>query len=352
MRRLLGIFSCAAFCAALCATLYATMCGNAFAADVDARWQSFKERFISSDGRVIDWQNEHISHSEGQGYVLLIALEMDDKETFDRVLTWSDQNLGHVLRAWSWGHKGAEWNVLDHNNATDGDIFHAWALLRAGKKWNNPQYSKAGKEIMDAIRNELIDKNDFLLPARFGFQHPKSTRLNLSYYVFSALRYFAAHDPKNRKTWNELYDKGLDLYFESLQNPAKLPPDWLSVDNNGKLMPLQGPDAVFGFEAICIPVYLAWAKEKKALKPLRPFITRIVKNRWMPQSVNLLEPNFLPAPDNLEGGIGHYASIARAAEELGMKKEAKILWQLADESRAKHQRNYYGEVLYLLARVM
>ncbi len=144
----------------------------------------------------------------------------------------------------------------------------------------------------------------------------------------------------------------MNLYFESLANPAKLPPDWVSVNQNGKLKPLQGPDAVFGFEAICIPIYLAWAKEKKALNTFRPFIILIAKNRWMPQTVNLRDPNFLPSPGNLEGGIGHYASIARAATELGMEKEAKVLWQLADESRAKHQRNYYGEVLYLLASVL
>ena len=351
MRRLLWPFFCILMCIGLC--------NNALAADLNTRWQAFKNQFISGDGRVIDWQNNHMSHSEGQGYALLIALEMNDRKTFDLVLTWSNQNLGHdILRAWSWGHNGDVWNILDHNNATDGDIYHAWALMRAGEKWNNPEYTKAGTAIMNAIRDELIDKNDFLLPGRFGFQHPHGTRLNLSYYVFPALRYFAAHDQANvadkahQKIWKELYHKGLNLYFKSLENPAKLPPDWLTVNQSGKLMQQQGSDAVFGFDAICIPVHLAWAKEKKALEPLRPFITLIAKQRWMPQTVNLLKPNFSLSPNNLEGGIGHYASIARAATELNMKEEAAILWQLADESRAKHQRNYYGEVLYLLASIM
>lgn len=339
-------------CVLLCIALYGSLYGNAFAADLDALWKSFKDQFISSDGRVIDWQNKQISHSEGQGFTLIIALAMNDRETFDRVLVWSDQNLGRGLRAWSWGNNGTAWTVLDSNNATDGDILHAWALMRAGTKWRNPAYTKAGTAIMDAIRKELIDGNGFLLPARFGFQSAEGTRLNLSYYVFSALRYFAAHDPAHRKIWNTVYGNGLALYSESLANPAGLPPDWLGVDLKGKLKPQRGTDAVFGFEAICVPLYLAWAKEKKALNALRPFIARIAAQRWMPQAVTLLEPNFSVSPDNLEGGIGHYAVAARAATELGMKEEAEVLWRLADESRATHQKNYYGEVLYLLARVL
>lgn len=319
--------------------------------DTASLWENFKQHFISKDGRVIDWQNRHMSHSEGQGYTLLLAVELNDPQTFDLVLTWSDNNLGKGLRAWAWGHSQDGWRVLDNNNATDGDIFHAWALLRAGKKWNNPQYTATGLAIMQAIRQELVDGNGYLLPARWGFQNCERTRLNLSYYVFPAFRAFAEADPQNRAFWNGVYSKGLELYRASLHNPAQLPPDWVSVDEQGRLLPHGGSDATFGFEAICIPVFLAWAQEREALEPLRPFLARVAALGWMPQSVDLLQPQFSPTPDSLEGGIGHYAVAARAAQALGMK-EAPRLWQLTEQSRVKHQRNYYGEVLYLLACVL
>lgn len=322
------------------------------APDLAAVWQNYKQHFISSDGRVIDWQNKHMSHSEGQGYTLLLAVELNDPETFAKVLKWSDDNLGCGLRAWSWGHSQEGWRVLDRNNATDGDIFHAWALLLAGKKWDKPEYTRVGLDIMQAIRKELVDDRGYLLPARWGFQTPNETRLNLSYYVFPAFRVFAEADPEHATFWNTVYTKGLALYRESLNTPAKLPPDWVSVDVKGKLMPQGGSDATFGFEAICIPIFLSWPREKAALEPLRPFLTRIAAQGWMPQTVDLLEPQYVPGPNVFEAGTGHYAAAARAAETLGMTAQAARLWQLAEKSREKNKRNYYGEVLYLLARVL
>ncbi len=341
------------------ALLFLSLQNMAFAEDLNARWASFKDQFISRQGRVIDWQNNSMSHSEGQGYVLLIAEEMNDRAAFDLVLGWSNHNLGEKLRAWSFGFDGKKWGVLDKNNASDADIFHAWALLRAGKKWNNAEYTKAGTEIMHAIREELIDKNNLLLPAKFGFQTENTTRINLSYYVFPALPYFASIDKTHQKTWKALYDNAIKLYLDSLatqENVAQLPPDWLTVDLEGKLKPFTEntlkTDAIYGFEAICIPIYLAWVKDKKALEKLRPFIKRVSSDKSTAQTIDLLNPQWKPAPPIFEGGIGHYAALAKAAKTLGMSNEEKILWQLADDARIKNQGNYYGEVLYLLARIL
>jgi len=57
-------------------------------------WERFKTRFISAEGRVIDTGNGHISHSEGQGVVMLLAVAYDDQATFKRIWAWTDKNLG------------------------------------------------------------------------------------------------------------------------------------------------------------------------------------------------------------------------------------------------------------------
>ena len=36
-------------------------------------WLSFRGRFLVQDGRVVDTGNQGVSHSEGQGYSLLLA---------------------------------------------------------------------------------------------------------------------------------------------------------------------------------------------------------------------------------------------------------------------------------------
>ena len=47
-------------------------------------WTDFKSRHIQQDGRVVDNGNGGISHSEGQGYALVLAELAGDREVFDR----------------------------------------------------------------------------------------------------------------------------------------------------------------------------------------------------------------------------------------------------------------------------
>ena len=49
-------------------------------------WEHYKKTFISNDGRVIDYYQEQCSHSEGQGYGMLLAVRHNDKETFSQDL--------------------------------------------------------------------------------------------------------------------------------------------------------------------------------------------------------------------------------------------------------------------------
>ena len=39
----------------------------------DTAWRSYKQRFVATDGRVIDTGNKNVSHTEGQGYAMLFA---------------------------------------------------------------------------------------------------------------------------------------------------------------------------------------------------------------------------------------------------------------------------------------
>ena len=52
-------------------------------------WRQYKERFVTSDGRVVDNANGGISHSEGQGYAMLIAERLDDRLTFETIWRWT-----------------------------------------------------------------------------------------------------------------------------------------------------------------------------------------------------------------------------------------------------------------------
>ena len=55
-------------------------------------WSHFKQTFIQPAGRVYDIQQEK-SHSEGQGYGMLLAVHFDDQKTFDLLWRWTKRKL-------------------------------------------------------------------------------------------------------------------------------------------------------------------------------------------------------------------------------------------------------------------
>jgi len=85
-----------------------------------AHWTHFKARFLLPEGRVTDNANGGISHSEGQGTVMLLAVRFDQPEVFERALDWTRgalvQPADHLL---VWRHRpGESARAADPNNAT------------------------------------------------------------------------------------------------------------------------------------------------------------------------------------------------------------------------------------------
>lgn len=221
-------------------------------------WPEFRERFITPAGRVIDNGNGNISHSEGQGYGMLLASLNNDRETFDSLATWTAQTLARddvALHAWKYDPRETV-AVADRNNATDGDILIAWALARAAKRWNKPAYARRSTEIRSAIRTRLVVERAghlVLLPGLEGFADARRTVINPSYYIWSALDAFAALD--GDAVWASVIDDGVKLLTAARFGPLALPVDWFEMAADGKLSPAHDKPARFGFDAIRVPLY-------------------------------------------------------------------------------------------------
>lgn len=235
-----------------------------------ADWTQFKSEFIEN-GRVIDKGQNGISHTEGQGMALLLAVQNNDPETFSQVWNWTKSNLqvrDDKLFAWSWSPKVG---VNDINNASDGDLFIAWALSRAYTKWNEPSYLFAGIQVSQSIRAKLLrktTKGTVLIPGAMGFEKPEFLKLNLSYWVFPAIQELSTLDPAPE--WDELRVSGLRLIDEARFGKWQLPPDWIKLEGE-KITPVDGDQ--FGYDAVRIPLYLIWGQQAtpSSMKPFQNF---------------------------------------------------------------------------------
>lgn len=228
-------------------------------------WQVYKQRFVTSSGRVVDTANGQISHSEGQGYGMLLAVAANDRPIFDRLWGWTRANLmvrDDQLVAWRWT-PGQRPPITDMNNATDGDILIAWALTEAAELWGDAAYRAAARRIAVEVARKTVQfktaNGALLLPGVLGFSasdRPDGPIINLSYYVFPAFARLSIVAPE--VDWNGLIQTGLDQIRAARFGASKLPTDWISLRDE-QPRPADGFPRQFSYNAIRIPLYLAWA---------------------------------------------------------------------------------------------
>lgn len=241
-------------------------------------WAAYRDRFVMPDGRVVDDANGGISHSESQGYGLLLAYSAGDRGSFERIFDFTRNQLlirDDGLAAWKWD-PNANPHIVDVNNASDGDILIAYALGLAGKAWDEPRYTEAATNIATAIgTNLLIEANSrvVLKPGVVGFTPPDrpdgTVVVNPSYWVFEAFPVLKELAPQF--DWDGLAASGAEIVAAARFGSAGLPADWVSITAKG-LEPAEGFPAVFGYNAIRIPLYLIRAGLGGAF--LDPFVAR------------------------------------------------------------------------------
>jgi endoglucanase len=233
-----------------------------------AEWQTFKRRFITPDGRVVDTGNGGVSHSEGQGWGLLFAVAFNDRPTFDRILRWTSIALRRpddALHAWCY-RPGEANPVRDLNSATDGDLFIAAALARAAARWGNSNYAlRASAIARDVLRLLVVDvgSRSVLLPGPYGFNKPDAVVINPSYYALAVFPDLATVAPS--PVWKRLHADGLALIADGRFGRWRLSPDWLQASRrDGRLKPAPNWPARFSYDAIRVPLYLSWANARES----------------------------------------------------------------------------------------
>lgn len=242
--------------------------GQAADADPDADallplWQAWKAIHVSSAGRVIDRLQDNISHSEGQGYALVVSEAMGDRDGFELILDWTLSNLAvretDSLLAWRW-QPGDGGRVTDTNNASDGDVFAAWALTRAAERFDAPRYAEIARTMAaDLVAHCLRpwpgrEDGLVLLPGAQGFEAEDGYVINPAYYMPRAMEEIGAACEQPALVAAAADGSAI---LSSLAR-TQLAPDWVRVTPDG-FAPAPGKSAAFGYEAMRVPLYLVWS---------------------------------------------------------------------------------------------
>lgn len=246
-------------------------------------WEKYKQKFINQDGRVVDFNQNQITTSEGQSYALLRSVWTDDKKTFDFVWGWTQKNLQRTdgLFGWQWGKKpDGGYGILPNggnNPATDADEDIALALILASHRWHQQNYQDQAKKILTSVWNEetaTASGKRYLIAGPWA-NGDTSIVINPSYFAPYEWRIFAKVDITHQ--WNSLIDPAYALLTTAgkqtldKSNAVGLPPDWITLDKKtGVLSPPNQDDFTtnYSFDAMRVPWRIAvdyeWNKNNQA----------------------------------------------------------------------------------------
>src|SRR5487761_380624 len=263
-----------------------------------AAWSGYKQRFIQPDGRVIDFQHDQATTSEGQSYAMLRAVWMNDRPTFDLTWQWTQNNLGDPTRSrigWLWGKApDGSWRLLDANSASDADVAIALALLFAAHQWSS-SYRPAAIALLNRIWAEdvaTVAGQPYLTAGNWGPGAAGGPVLNPSYFAPYEYRIFAKED--HAHPWGQLVDTSYSALQACTDAPldtgvGRLPPNWCALDvASGAAHPApgmpQGSD--YGYDAFRVMWRVAldarWNLEPRALRYLNAH-SMVLLDSWHQQ---------------------------------------------------------------------
>jgi endo-1,4-beta-D-glucanase Y len=294
---------------------------NADSSQIQIAYQQWKQTLLTRDGagghlRVRRPNSKgavvNSTVSEGIAYGMLIAVYMDDQETFDELWKYSQRHLNaRGLMQW---YIDATGDVLGDGGATDADEDIAFALVMADRQWGgrgslDRAYIDCARRQIELIwEHEVAHGSAHILKPGDVWGGPDVT--NPSYFAPAFYRTFAK--VSGNREWLGVVDSSyaiIEVALDRTPSPGKgLVPAWCTADG----IPTHNPRH-FQFDSCRTPFRIAqdwcWHGEPRARTYLEK-ITSFYESIGLESIVDGFDLDGTPHPEFSQDG-------ARAAAFVG-----------------------------------
>lgn len=325
-------------------------------------WRWYKETYITPQGRVIDNKQRDITTSEAQSYALLRAVWEGDRDTFDRVLSWTNANMQQAetaLFAWLYGPDASGgYGIIDNVTATDADEDIALALLFAHKRWDEPQYLTQAEQIIQSIwEHEIVPiQGTYYVTAGQNAARGESYLINPSYFSPATYRLFAEVDTTH--PWDDVardvYKIVERLHIDDTGERTPLIPNWFLVTLDGrhtKATEAVVPDStLYGYDAFRLMWRIAldavWFDTPAARRYLAD-MSAFYEKEWQDQkkiySVYTPEGQPVVAYHDISTDIGALSAFLLTKPELAIDVYTTNVWPQFQNGYWGSADNYYNQ---------
>ena len=214
--------------------------------------------------------------SEGMSYGMMICVQMDKQEEFNRLWKWAKTYMQHTSGeykgyfAWKMSTNGTK---QENTPASDGEEYFATALLFASARWGDGEgiydYNAEAQSILDAMLHQADDKQGVNM---FDSTHKMpvfcpignaATYTDPSYHLPAFYEVWAIEADKDNEFWSEAAEASRQHFKDATNSTTGLGPDYSEYSGAPKN---EGDHKDFRYDAWRIAGNIAcdyawWAKD-------------------------------------------------------------------------------------------
>jgi oligosaccharide reducing-end xylanase len=305
---------------------------------------------VGDDMAYVSDLKNHDARTEGLSYGMMVAVQLDKKEVFDRLWRWTVRYMQHQdgpregYFAWSVDPKTGKQN--SPGSASDGELYFITGLLFASNRWGNNtgiDYYAEARRILDAmwskdgtggVRNIINVEHKMItfVPEGRGYNWTDP-----SYHVPAFYEIWAAYAKDGREDFYRQCAEVSRRFLHKACHPVTgLTPDYAEFDGR----PREGRMSAFGFDSWRVPMNIAmdysWYAKDKAWQ--QDYCSRL-QNFLFARGVDKFEDQFNPDGSARERlmSAGGYQTLRHSLGWVSTTAAASLMstqakgWKFIDE---------------------
>lgn len=302
--------------------------------------------------------------TEGQSYGMMIAVQLNHKDEFDKLWRWAKKYMQHQGGDWdgffAWQCK-TNGEIIDNTCAPDGEEYFITALFFAGNRWGNDgeiNYNAEAQNILEKIMNKKGSGgvNNMFHPTNYTVVFaPNWDNIKFgdpSYCLPGFMELWARWTTSNKEFWANTADAARKMLKASCNGQSGLFPDYAQFDGTPFRPSWQGYDTKqYKYDAIRCAMNVGmdynWFRADSAnqVDMMTRLLTFFNKDGYSHGYFDWDGSN--PSGNYNEGVAGTNAAACLAVNDDALAKKAlNICW---NTNPPTGQWRYYNGMVYFLS---